>query len=129
MRWPGGRDARWTALDARHLYQHAKAAGSIYQAHLRAAVRDRMPWASWGTVRNGMAELEQVPEPVLEEFSTRRRRILARAAEHSFGRDLLERLAGLAPEQAAGIVNEDGVSAELFRAGWVDGRLEQLRNE
>src|SRR5579859_618113 len=111
MRWPGGRDARWTALDARHLYQHAKAAGSIYQAHLQAAVRDRMPWASWGTVRNGMAELEQVPEPVLEEFSTRRRRILeravderdwrielrARAAEHSFGRDELERLAGLAP--------------------------------
>ena len=34
-----GADGRWTALDATPIYQHAKAAGFLYQAHLRAAVR------------------------------------------------------------------------------------------
>ena len=36
-----GADGRWTALDATPIYQHAKAAGFLYQAHLRAAVRER----------------------------------------------------------------------------------------
>ena len=76
-----GADGRWTALDARRIYEHAKAGGSIYQAHLRAAVRERLAWASWGQERNGMAELEKVPAKVLEEFSTRRRRILERERE------------------------------------------------
>jgi ATP-dependent exoDNAse (exonuclease V) alpha subunit len=76
-----GRDGRWTALDARHIYEHAKAAGYLYEAHLRHAVRERLPWAEWGTVREGIAELEQVPAGVREEFSTRRRRILERQAE------------------------------------------------
>ncbi len=30
-----GPDGRWTALDARHLYRHAKTAGYLYQAVLR----------------------------------------------------------------------------------------------
>ena len=54
-----GADGRWTALDATPIYQHAKAAGFLYQAHLRAAVRERLPWVRWGPVRNGMAEIEQ----------------------------------------------------------------------
>ena len=54
-----GADGRWTALDATPIYQHAKAAGYLYQAHLRAAVRERLPWVRWGPVRNGMAEIEQ----------------------------------------------------------------------
>jgi conjugative relaxase-like TrwC/TraI family protein len=76
-----GADGRWTALDAKHIYEHAKAGGSVYQAHLRAAVRERLPWAVWGPVRNGMAELEQVPAEVIGELSTRRRRILEREQE------------------------------------------------
>ena len=59
-------------LDATRIYEHAKAGGAVYQAHLRAAVRERLQWASWGPVRKGMAELEQVPVEVRDEFSTRR---------------------------------------------------------
>jgi conjugative relaxase-like TrwC/TraI family protein len=70
-----GIDGRWTALDATPIYQHAKAAGFLYQAHLRAAVRERLPWVRWGPVRNGMAEIEQLSPAVLREFSTRRRQI------------------------------------------------------
>ena len=76
-----GTDGRWTALDATPIYQHAKAAGYLYQAHLRAAVRERLPWVHWGPVRNGMAEIEQIAPAVLREFSTRRRQIEERERE------------------------------------------------
>ena len=76
-----GTDGRWTALDATPIYQHAKAAGFLYQAHLRAAVRERLPWVRWGPVRNGMAEIEQLAPGVLREFSTRRRQIEGRERE------------------------------------------------
>ena len=76
-----GADGRWTALDAKHIYEHAKAGGFVYQAHLRLAVRERLPWAVWGPVKNGTAELEQIPAGVVHEFSTRRRRILERERE------------------------------------------------
>ena len=76
-----GADGRWTALDATPIYQHARAAGFLYQAHLRAAVRERLPWVRWGPVRNGMAEIEQLAPQVLREFSTRRRQIEERERE------------------------------------------------
>jgi conjugative relaxase-like TrwC/TraI family protein len=76
-----GADGRWTALDGTAIYEHAKAGGFVYEAHLRHAVRERVPWAEWGQVKNGIGELVQVPEGVREEFSTRRRRILERQAE------------------------------------------------
>ena len=76
-----GADGRWTALDATPIYQHAKAAGYLYQAHLRAAVRDQLPWVRWGPVRNGMAEIEQIAPAVLREFSTRRLQIVERERE------------------------------------------------
>jgi conjugative relaxase-like TrwC/TraI family protein len=76
-----GADGRWTALDGTPIYQHAKAAGFLYQAHLRAAVRERLPWVRWGPVRNGMAEIKQLAPAVLREFSTRRRQIEERERE------------------------------------------------
>ena len=76
-----GADGRRTALDATPIYRHAKAAGYLYQAHLRAAVRERVPWVRWGPVRNGMAEIEQLSPDVLREFSTRRRQIVERERE------------------------------------------------
>jgi conjugative relaxase-like TrwC/TraI family protein len=37
-----GSDGRWSALHGYPLFRHAKAAGSLYQAHLRAAVSERL---------------------------------------------------------------------------------------
>jgi hypothetical protein len=48
-----GADGRWTALDATPIYQHAKAAGFLYQVHLRAAVRERLPWVRWARCATG----------------------------------------------------------------------------
>lgn len=76
-----GQDGRWTALDGRTIYEHAKAGGCVYEAHLRLAVKERVPWAQWGPVREGIAELAVVSAEVREEFSQRRRRILDRERE------------------------------------------------
>jgi conjugative relaxase-like TrwC/TraI family protein len=76
-----GSDGRWTALHAKPICEHAKAAGFLYQAHLRHAVRERLAWARWREVVNGMAELEQIPEGVLVELSQRRAQILERERE------------------------------------------------
>lgn len=75
-----GPDGRWTALDGRHLYEHAKTAGYLYQAHLRAEVRERLG-LEWGPVTKGAAELREVPAEVLSEFSRRRQEIVAAAQE------------------------------------------------
>ena len=89
-----GPDGRWSALHGYRVFQHAKAAGSLYQAHLRAAVRDRVAWAEWGPVRNGMAELEGVPAGVLAHFSRRRAEIVAwLEAEDRAGRRSAEKAA------------------------------------
>jgi conjugative relaxase-like TrwC/TraI family protein len=89
-----GSDGRWSALHGYPIFQHAKAAGSLYQAQLRAGVRARVPWACWGEVRNGMAELEGVPHGVLAHFSRRRAEILEwLEAEDRSGRRSAEKAA------------------------------------
>ena len=75
-----GPDGRWTALDGRPFYEHAKTAGFLYQAHLRAEVRDRVGLV-WGPVVKGAAELADMPAEVLGEFSRRRQEILEAARE------------------------------------------------
>jgi conjugative relaxase-like TrwC/TraI family protein len=107
-----GRDGRWTALDGRAIYEHAKAADCVYQAHLRHAVKQRLPWASWGMVRDGMAELDQVPAGVREEFSQRRRRIVEHERELetagiAVGREGRERIAFATREPKREIADAD----------------------
>jgi conjugative relaxase-like TrwC/TraI family protein len=75
-----GSDGRWTALDGRHLYEHAKTAGYLYQAHLRAEVRERLG-LEWGPVSKGAAELRALPAEVLAVFSRRRQEIVEAARE------------------------------------------------
>ncbi|MEY2513134.1 MAG: hypothetical protein QOJ89_492 [bacterium] len=75
-----GPDGRWTGLWGTPLYEHAQTAGYLYQAHLRAEVRDRLG-LEWGPVVRGAAELVAVSEDVRRAFSQRRAEILAREAE------------------------------------------------
>ncbi len=74
-------DDRWTALDARALYSWAAPVGYLYEAHLRWELTQRLG-VEWGPVKNGIADVAGVPQPVLREFSTRRREIEAHLAEH-----------------------------------------------
>ena len=57
-------------------------------------MRERVPWAQWGEVRNGMAELDGVPRGVLAHFSRRRAEILEwLEAEERSGRQSAEKAA------------------------------------
>jgi conjugative relaxase-like TrwC/TraI family protein len=67
-------DDRYGALDARRLYLFAKTAGYLYEAQLRGELTRRLG-VEWGPVRNGIADLVGIPEPVLRGFSTRRAEI------------------------------------------------------
>ena len=80
-----GPDGRWTALDGRLLYRHAKTAGFLYQAALRAQVHERLG-LDWEAPASGVADLAAVPRAVIDHFSQRRAEIvehMARRGEHS----------------------------------------------
>jgi conjugative relaxase-like TrwC/TraI family protein len=79
-----GPDGRYTALHGAPLYRAAKTAGYLYQAHLRALISERLG-LEWGPVRKGAAELVEVPEAVLEEFSKRRNEMLREAQAGGIG--------------------------------------------
>lgn len=75
-----GPDGRWTALDGRSLYRHAKTAGYLYQTALRAELTDRLR-VRWHPVERGTADLVGVPRRVIEHFSRRRAQILEHMAD------------------------------------------------
>jgi conjugative relaxase-like TrwC/TraI family protein len=70
-----GPDGRWTAPDGRPLYRHAKTAGYLYQATLRAELTDRLG-LRWQAVERGTADVLGVPRRLIEHFSTRRAEIV-----------------------------------------------------
>ncbi len=81
-----GPDGRYTALHGAALYRAAKTAGFLYQAHLRALISERLG-LEWGRVHKGAAEVLQVPQAVLEEFSKRRQKMLREAQRGGVGLD------------------------------------------
>jgi conjugative relaxase-like TrwC/TraI family protein len=66
-----GADGRWSALDGRLIYAHAKTAGHLYEARLRAELT-RSLGVAWTPVKRGIADVDGVPQPVLRAFSRRR---------------------------------------------------------
>jgi conjugative relaxase-like TrwC/TraI family protein len=94
-----GPDGRWSALDGRRLYAHARAASFVYQAVLRAELT-RTLGLEWLPVRNGIADLVGVPKPVLRAFSRRRAEIQAALAERGTSGPRASEAAALATRQA-----------------------------
>jgi hypothetical protein len=81
-----GPDGRFTALHCTPVYRAAKTAGYLYQSHLRGLITQRTG-LRWGPVRKGAAELADVPQEVLEEFSKRRREMLRESHSGGIGLD------------------------------------------
>ena len=97
-----GSDGRWSGLWGTPLYDHAKTAGYLYEAQLRAEVRTRLPWAEWGPVQKGIADLDGIPAGTLRHFSQRRQAIEEYLDEHGRdGRQSAEK-AALATREAKG---------------------------
>jgi conjugative relaxase-like TrwC/TraI family protein len=70
-----GPDGKWTRLYHPAIYDHAKTAGYIYEAHLRHELTRRLG-VEWQPVRNGIAEIKGFEDEWLRSFSTRRAEIL-----------------------------------------------------
>src|SRR6478609_5431200 len=73
-----GPDGKWTRLYHPAIYDHAKTAGYIYEAHLRHELTRRLG-VEWQPVRNGIAEIRGFADEWLKTFSTRRAEILEAA--------------------------------------------------
>lgn len=107
-----GPDGRWTALDGRPLYRHAKTAGYLYQAVLRAELTDRLG-VLWSVVENGTADIKGVPRSVIAHLSRRRQEIveyMRQRGEHS------ARAAQIATLQTRR--RKYGVPADRLREEW-----------
>ncbi|MBA2644402.1 MAG: relaxase domain-containing protein, partial [Solirubrobacterales bacterium] len=76
-----GDDGRWTALDSRHLYRHARTAGFVYQAVLRYELATTVGLL-FEEVEKGYADVAGVPKELRLEFSGRRREIVASMERH-----------------------------------------------
>jgi conjugative relaxase-like TrwC/TraI family protein len=68
-----GDDGRWSALDGRGLYAHARAAGALYRAELRHRLTEELG-VRWRRAPGGY-ELEGVDSVLLGDFSGRRAEI------------------------------------------------------
>ena len=95
-----GSDGRWTRLYHPGIYEHAKAAGYIYEAHLRHELTRRLG-VQWEPTRNGIAEVEGFADEHLRAFSTRRAEILEVAGPDASARSLqVATLATRKPKEA-----------------------------
>jgi conjugative relaxase-like TrwC/TraI family protein len=111
-------DGRWLSLAAPKgrmpLWLHAKAAGHVYQAALRAEITRELG-LEWGEVTNGYADLTGISREVIEHFSQRRMEIVERMAE-----------LGLSSAGAAEVAayrtraeKDYGVAVDRQRADWM----------
>lgn len=65
---------QWRSVESSNLFEHAKAAGCLYQAHLRHELTERLG-VRFQHATNGYAEIDGVPDAVIEVFSKRRNEI------------------------------------------------------
>ena len=82
-----GPDGRWTRLYHPAIYNHAKTASYIYEAHLRHELTRRLG-VEWQQTRKGIAEIEGFSDKHLRAFSTRRQEILEAAGENASARSM-----------------------------------------
>ena len=108
-------DDRYGALDARRLYVYAKTAGYLYEAQLRVELTRRLG-VEWRPVRNGIADLVGIPQPVLDAFSIRRAEIEEEMDRRGVTSARAAEIAALDTRQA----KDYQVDPVLLRAGWLD---------
>jgi len=108
-----GEDGRWSSLDGRRVYAHARTAGFLYQASLRARLTEGLG-VQWTHVTKGVAEIDGVSERVRRAFSTRRAEIQeAMTRAGSSGRDAAQ-VAALATRRA----KDRSITPEQLMTEW-----------
>src|SRR4051812_30074588 len=108
-----GLDGRWSALDGRRLYAHARTASFLYQAVLRGELRRELG-VEWSPVRRGIAEVVGVPRDVMRAFSRRRAEIETALAERGTSGARAAEAAALATRR----VKDPRVTADRLVSEW-----------
>jgi conjugative relaxase-like TrwC/TraI family protein len=80
-----GPDGKWSRLYHPAIYEHAKTASYLYEAHLRHELSLSLG-VKWQEVRKGIAEIEGFNDEWLRTFSTRRAEILEAAGPDASAR-------------------------------------------
>jgi Ti-type conjugative transfer relaxase TraA len=106
-------EGRWSALDGRLLYRHAKTAGYLYQAALRASLTEHLG-VQWTTVTNGAADVLGVPREVIDQFSQRRAEILEHMAARGEHSAAAAQIAALETRRS----KDHDVPVDRLRANW-----------
>ena len=104
-------EGRWTRLYHPAIYEHAKTASYIYEAHLRHELTRRLG-VRWQEVSKGIADIEGFTDEHLRAFSTRRAEILEAAGEGASAR--ARQLATLETRQ----VKDRDLTTERLRDVW-----------
>jgi conjugative relaxase-like TrwC/TraI family protein len=104
-------EGRCTRLHHPSIYEHAKTASYIYEAHLRDELTRRLG-VRWREVVNGLSEIEGFDPDHLRAFSTRRQEILEAAGEGASARAL--QVATLATREA----KDRDLTTESLRDLW-----------
>jgi len=94
-----GDDGKWGALDAKHLYRHAKTAGYLYQSHLRHELTRRLG-VEWTAIRKGSADIEGISRDAIVAFSKRRVEVEALLEERTGASRREREVAALTTRQA-----------------------------
>ncbi len=108
-----GADDEYSCPDGNLLFDHARAAGCIYQAVLRRQLREQLG-VRFGEVTKGYAEIVGIDRDMRRAFSKRRVAIEARMAEHGTKSRRGAEIAALATRKAKG----DPLSEAQLRAAW-----------
>jgi conjugative relaxase-like TrwC/TraI family protein len=106
-----GPEGRWSRLYHPAIYEHAKTASYIYEAHLRHELTQRLG-AEWQPVVKGIADIEGFRPEELRLFSTRRAEILEAAGEGASARAM--QIATLTTRKA----KERDLTGESLREAW-----------
>ncbi|MBA2283091.1 MAG: relaxase domain-containing protein [Acidimicrobiia bacterium] len=89
----------WRTLEGRLLFHHALSGGYLYQAHLRHLLTERLG-IEWGPIVHGLADIDGVPQRVIDEFSQRRDEIEELLAESGYTSARARQAATLATRNA-----------------------------
>lgn len=105
----------WRSVESSALFEHAKAAGHLYQAHLRRELAERLGVRFRPTV-NGYAEIDGVPDAVIDAFSKRRNEIEEELAATGRHTARAAQVATLETRKA----KDYGVDADTLTARWAE---------
>jgi conjugative relaxase-like TrwC/TraI family protein len=106
-----GPDGRWSRLYHPAIYEHARTAGYVYEAHLRHELTQRLG-VEWEPVRKGIADIRGFSAEEIAHFSTRRAEILAAAGENPSRAEL--QIATLTTRRA----KDRDITSESLREAW-----------